>query len=161
KYSEVKSMNSNNYYKASSDWVYEIYQSQIVWLRRSLLALVMMTILLTLSLLANLTLFPLKEKVPYLYAFDHATGEITKIGSLESNTLSSNWELSRYFLIHYVITRESYDYDNITIPYQIVWAQSNDNVKMQYEEAVKSSNSQSPYQLYGKDKYIRVRVISI
>ena len=99
-------------------------------------------LLLTLSLLSTFHLFPLKEKVPYLYAFDHATGEITKIGTLEPTTLSANWELSRYLLIHYVINYESYDYDNIDVPYQMVWAQSADNVKKQYEEQVKSSNPQ-------------------
>lgn len=150
-----------DYYQATSDWAYEIYQSQSLWLRRALAALTMMTILLGLSLLSHLFLLPLKEKVPYLYAFDHATGEITKIGTLEPTTLSSNWELSRYLLIHYVMNYEGYDVDNLDIPYQLVWAQSNDNVRKQYEDNVKSSNQHSPYRLLGKDKYITVRVISI
>jgi len=153
--------NKTNFYNATSDWAYDMYQSHTVWLRRTLFAVVAMTILLTLSLLYNLYLFPLKEKVPYLYAFDQATGEITKIGTLEPTTLSANWGLSRYFLIHYVINRESYDADNLDIPYQMVWAQSADNVKKQYEEEVKSGNLHSPYRLYGKEKYITTRVISI
>lgn len=153
--------NKNDFYRATADWTYDVYQSQTLWLRRTLLALIIVTILLALSLLANLFLLPLKEKVPYLYAFDHATGEITKIGALEPATLSSNWALSRYFLIHYVISRESYDADNLDIPYQLVWAQSADNVRKQYEEEVKSGNLHSPYRLYGKEKYITTRVISI
>jgi len=118
-------------------------------------------ILLTLSLITNVCLFPLKEKVPYLYAFDHATGEVTKIGTLEPTNLSSNWELARYCLIRYVINYESYDYDNIDVPYQMVWAQSAEHVRKQYEEKVKSSNDTSPYRLYGKDKYITVHVLSV
>lgn len=153
--------NKGNYYSAASDWAYDMYQSQTVWLRRALLALIILALLLCISLLANLYLFPLKEKIPYLYAFDHATGEVTKIGTLQSTTLSTNWELSRYFLIHYVINHESYDHDNVDLPYQMVWAQSSDNVRKQYEDQVKSSNPNSPYRLYGKDKYITVRVISI
>lgn len=150
-----------SYYKAASDWAYEVYYSQSVWLRRALFGLAVLSILLTLSLIANVCLFPLKEKVPYLYAFDHATGEVTKIGSLEKTSLSSNWELSRYFLIHYVIHYESYDYDNIEVPYQMVWAQSADTVRKQYEEKVKSSNDSSPFRLYGKDKYVTVHVTSV
>lgn len=159
--SSDKAFNKSDYYQATSDWAYDMYQSQTVWLRRTLLALVVLTLLLILSLFSNLYLFPLKEKVPYLYAFDHATGDITKVGTLEPTTLSSNWALTRYFLIHYVINHESYDYDNLDLPYQMVWAQSSDNVRKQFEEQVKSSHPQSPYRLYGKDKYITVRVISV
>jgi type IV secretory pathway component VirB8 len=156
-----KSFKKPDYYKATSDWAYDMYQSQTIWLRRALFALLFLSLLLALSLLSNLYLFPLKEKVPYLYAFDHATGEVTKIGTLEPTTLSANWELSRYFLIHYVLNYESYHYDNIAIPYQMVWAQSDDTVRKQYEEQVKSSNDNSPYRSYGKDKFITVRVVAI
>ena len=151
----------SDYYRASSDWVYELYQSKSLWLRWALFGLIVMSLLLSLSLLSNLYLFPLKEKVPYLYAFDHATGEITKIGTLEPTTLSTNWELSRYLITRYVINYESYDYDNVEVPYQQVWSQSGDKVKKQYEESVNSSNHTSPFYLYGKDKYITVRVVSI
>ena len=151
----------SHFYQATTDWAYDRYQSQTMWLRRTLVALVLVAILLMLSLVANLCLLPLKEKVPYLYAFDKATGEVTKIGTLESTSLLANWALARYFLIRYVINYESYDYDNVDVPYQLVWAQSADNVRAQYETQVKSNNAQSPYRLYGKDKYITVRVISI
>ncbi len=150
-----------DFYQASSDWAYDMYQSQTVWLRRALLTIFMLFILLALSLLAQLYLLPLKEKVPYLYAFDHATGEVTKVGVLEPTTLSANWQVARYFIIHYVLQRESYDVDNIDQPYQMVWAQSSDQVKKQYDAEVKSGNLRSPYRLYGKDKYMTTRVISI
>jgi type IV secretory pathway component VirB8 len=149
------------YCEEATNWAYDRYQSQGMWLRRSLLGLAMTASLLTLSLASNLMLIPLKEKVPYLYAFDHATGEITKIGSLEKTTLSENWELSRYLLIHYVMNYESYDVDNINLPYQLVWAQSDDHVRSQYEALMKSDNKVSPFQRYGKDKYVTVKVISI
>ncbi len=152
---------SNDFHREANSWAYDRYQSQSLWLRRSLLGLGGLSIFLGMSLTANLLLIPLKEKVPYLYAFDHATGEITKIGTLESTTLSANWELSRYFLIHYVMNYEGYDYGNINVPYQLVWAQSGDQVRQQYEAIMKSDNKQSPYQRYAKDKYVTVRVISV
>lgn len=149
------------YYQSTKDWAYEIFQSKSLQLRWALCGLIVMTMMLCLSLLSHLYLMPLKEKVPYLYAFDHATGEITKIGTLEPSTLTANWELSRYLMIRYVINYESYDYDNIDNPYQQVWAQSGDKVRKQYEDSINSSNKTSPINLYGKDKYITVRVISI
>ncbi len=156
-----KQSTEENFYQSASDWAYDMHQSHTLWLRRCLYSLVGFGILLTLSLILNLALFPLKEKVPYLYAFDHATGEVTKVGTLDSTTLSSNWEMSRYFLIHYVIQYESYDFDNVEQPYQMVWAQSSEHVRDQYDAIVKSGNTNSPYHLYSKDKYVTVRVISI
>lgn len=148
-------------YQEANDWSYDRYYSQSLWVRRSLLSMVVLIMLLGMSLTGNLLLIPLKEKVPYLYAFDHSTGEITKIGQLDSTTLSGNWELSRYLLIHYVINYESYDFDNLNVPYQLVWAQSADHVRSQYEVLMNTSNTKSPYQLFGKDKYVTVRVISV
>lgn len=146
---------------AASDWAYEMYLSQSVRLRRATLVIISLILLLALSLINTLVLIPLKENVPYLYAFDHASGEITKIGNLERTTLTENWALTRYLLIHYVTNHEEYSADNIDVPYQFVWAQSSENVRKQYEEEVKSSNDKSPYRLYGKDKYVTVRVIAI
>jgi type IV secretion system protein VirB8 len=149
------------FYQASYDWAYDQYHSQMIWLRRTVLALVVTVILLFLSLLSHILLLPLKEKIPYLYAFDHATGEITKIGELEPNALSTNWALSRYLITHYVMNYEGYHFENIDLPYQLVFSQSSEPVRAQYEDQVKSSNPNSPYRLYGKDKYVTVRVISI
>lgn len=146
---------------AAFDWAYEIYLSQAVRLRRAVLAIIGLFLLLVLSLLVILVLLPLKENIPYLYAFDKASGEITKIGTLERTTLSENWALTRYLLIHYVTNREEYNADNIDVPYQMTWAQSGENVRKQYEQEVNSSNKKSPYRLYGKDKYVTVQVISI
>ncbi len=154
-------MKKDDFYQASFNWTYDMYQSQTVWLRRALVALGIVIILLGVSIAANLILIPLKEKVPYLYAFDHATGEVTKIGELEKTNLSSNWALARYFLIHYVMNYESYNSDNIDLPYQQVFAQSADDVKKQFDNLVSSTNPNSPYRLYGKDKFITVKVISI
>ena len=149
------------YHQEARDWAYDRYFVQGVWLRRCLLSLVVVTSLLVMSLAGNLLLIPLKEKVPYLYAFDHATGQVTKIGTLEPTRLSANWELSRYFLIHYVMNYESYNYDNLDVPYQLVWAQSADHVRSQYDALMKSDNKQSPYRRFGKHSYVTVRVISV
>lgn len=150
-----------NYYQEAKDWSYDRYYSQGIWLRRCLLSLIVVTAFLAMSLTGNLLMIPLKEKVPYLYAFDHATGEITKIGTLEPTTLAANWELSRYLLIHYVMNYESFDFDNLNVPYQLVWAQSADHVRSQYEALMKSDSKQSPYQRFGKDNYVTVRVVAV
>lgn len=150
-----------NHKEAAADWAYEMYLSQSVRLRRATLLIVGLFILLGLSIVSTIVLIPLKENVPYLYAFDHASGEITKIGTLEPTILSGNWALTRYLLIHYVTNYEEYSAENIDVPYQMVWAQSSENVRKQYQEQVNSGNDKSPYRVYGKDKYVTVRVVAI
>ncbi len=147
--------------KESEAWLYDMYLNASVWLKRCLVVIVVLSVALILSLIANLNLAPLKEKVPYLYSFDHATGEVTKLGRLEASTMTADWAMTRYFLITYTLNRESYDYYNIDHPYQIAWAMSDYNVQTQYEGDVNSSSASSPYKMYGKDKYITVVVKSV
>jgi len=149
------------YYQTSADWRYDIYQSKTVWLRYSMIGNAGLLLALLLALLTLVCLVPLKQKVPYLYTFNHATGEVTKLGELEPTHLTANWQLTRYFLIHYVMNRESYDRDNLDLPYQSAWAQSNPTIRQQYEAEVDSQASTSPYQKYGKDKAIRIPKVSV
>jgi len=151
----------DNYYKEALTWSHDSYYANKLWLRRATLGIVILSIMLFMSLLSHLLLLPLKEKVPFLYAFDNTTGEITKLGELESSKLSANWELTRYLLIHYVINYESYNFDNLNIPYQLVWAQSSLDVRTKYEALMKTNNKNSNYHKYGKDKYITVHVLSV
>ena len=152
---------SKEFYEASSDWFYDMYHSQVVWIRRLFISVVLLFTLLFLSVLTNLLLFPLKQKVPYLYSFDKATGEVTKLGELEPNKLSANWEMARFFLTRYVLAREGYDYYNIDLPYQAAWAMSNDDIRNQYEQEVDSHIETSPYRVYGKSKYVVAEIVSI
>lgn len=149
------------FHQEATDWFYDRYQSQTVWLHRALLGIVFLFILLALSLATNVLCFPLKEKVPYLYGFNDTTGEIKALGQLVPSTLNSNWQLTRFFLIRYVINRESYDSDDIDVPYQIAWAMSAPDVAKQYDGQVDSSVATSPFQVYGKDKFITVRVLDV
>lgn len=152
---------SKEFYETSGDWFYDMYHSQVVWVRWLTVGVVVLFVLLFLSVITNILLFPLKQKVPYLYTFDKATGEVTKLGELEPNKLNASWEMSRFFLTKYIIARESYDFYNIDIPYQTAWAMSNDEIRRQYEQEVDSQVDTSPYKIYGKNKYIIIEVLSI
>lgn len=149
------------FYEVARKWAYDANHSHTVWLKRSLLALGVLSLLLFMSLLLNVFLFPLKQKVPYLYAFNNATGEVTRLGELESTKLTENWAMTRYFLTQYVLNREGYNSDNLDYPYQVAWSMSDDPIRKTYASEVRTDNPQSPYMLYGKDKYIRVDVKSI
>ncbi|WP_218813802.1 virB8 family protein [Rickettsiella endosymbiont of Dermanyssus gallinae] len=153
---EINSDLKQAYYQTATDWRYDIYQNKSVWLRYSLIGNAGLLLTLLLALLTLVCLVPLKQKVPYLYTFNHATGEITKLGELEPTHLTANWQLTRYFLIHYVMNRENYDRDDLERPYQLAWAQSSPTIRQQYDAEVDSNAPTSPYQKHGKDKTIRV-----
>src|SRR5687767_6400060 len=88
--SDIKDEN-NDYYQTMADWRYDKYESQTLWLNRSLIALAIIIIALLISLITNLMLFPLKEKVPFLYAVNETTGELTQIGQFQPEKFENNW----------------------------------------------------------------------
>jgi type IV secretion system protein VirB8 len=151
----------DKFYQTASDWRYDQYYSKTIWLRYSLIGNAGLLLGLLLTLLLFIFLFPLKQSVPYLYAFNNATGEINKLGELEPTRLTANWQMTRYFIMHYVMNRESYDSDDLEVPYQLAWAQSSATIRKQYDAEVDSNVADSPYQKYGKDKMITIRVLSI
>jgi type IV secretion system protein VirB8 len=145
----------------ASDWLYDMYHSSTVWLNRALVGLCVLALLLAISIVTNFLLFPLKRQVPYLYAFNQATGEVTKLGELSPSQLPSNWQMSRFFLMHYVMDRESYDADNLDYPYQIAYAMTEPVLRDEYDRQVDSKNPASPYSLYGKNKYVTIHVLAV
>lgn len=150
-----------NYYTQASQWRYQIYESQTVWLTRSLIALGVISLMLILSLLSNLFLFPLKQTVPFLYTVNEKTGELTQIGEFKPESFKENWLMTRFLIIRYIVNRESYDADNLERPYQITWAMSDDKIAKDYANAVRTDNLSSPYAIYGKSKFIHGDVLSI
>lgn len=158
---DVGQDSNSNYYQEAHDWRYQIYESQQVWLNRSLLATAVLGLLLILSLVSHLLLLPLKEKIPFLYVLNETTGELTQLGNFTQDSFKADWLMTRFFLIRYVENRESYDNDNLDHPYQITWAMSDESMATQYAKSVQTNNSDSPYAKYGKDKFISVHILSV
>ena len=152
---------NDDYFANCANWHYQIYESQRVWLSRAIILIILLFITLTLSLCANFFLFPLKQNVPYLYAVNETTGELTQLGQFQVEKQNNQWLMTRFLIVRYVVNRESYDSDNLDEPYQIAWAMSDDNIAQSYAQAVRTDNEQSPYALYGKNKYINVHVLAV
>lgn len=151
----------NDFYEEARNWHYDKYESQKVWLNRAVLAIGILSIFLLVSLLLNAMLFPLKEKIPFLYAVNENTGELTQIGQFRPEQWKQHWLMTRFLLIRYVINRESYDADNLDRPYQIAWAMSDNAIARDYASQVDTSNPQSQFSLFGKTKFITVHVLSV
>lgn len=151
----------STFYQEARDWRYEKYESQQVWLNRALVMIGALLVLLVISFITTASLFPLKEKVPFLYSLNERTGELTQVGEFRAEKFSANWLMTRFFLIRYVINRESYDADNLDRPYQIAWAMSEPKIASDYAAKVSTTNPASPFAVYGKDKFITAHVLSV
>lgn len=114
-----------------------------------------------------LYMLPLKEKVPYVAVVDPYTGnaftsklsgdyrQVTSLGSIEA--------LNRANIAQYVMSRESYDFAMMKIrDWQLTYAMSTPEVGREYGEYHDTRrNPSAPLTEYGRDRAIRVKILSI
>jgi len=110
-------------------------------------------------------LLPLKEKVPYLVMADAFTGTSTVArltGDFNHNSITTSDAVNRSNIAHFVLARESYDYALIRLrDWTTVYTMASPDVAAAYTRLHSSQNPDSPYNLYGKAKSIRVAILSI
>ena len=61
----MKKIKREAFYQAAADWRYDVYHSQAVWLRYSLIGNIGLLLCLLLTLITQVCLIPLKQKIPY------------------------------------------------------------------------------------------------
>ncbi|RYF56687.1 MAG: type IV secretion system protein [Comamonadaceae bacterium] len=110
-------------------------------------------------------MLPLKEKVPYLVIADAYTGtataaRLTDDGALQRITTSE--AINRSNVAHFILARESYDLAITNLrDWTTVLTMSSPSVSGGYTNLYSSANPANPYTLYGKDRAVRVRILSI
>jgi type IV secretion system protein VirB8 len=110
-------------------------------------------------------MLPLKEKVPYLVMADAYTGTAT-VARLNEDALnhriSTSEAINRSNVAHFVLARESYDVALTNLrDWATVLTMSSPGVAAAYTSLHASNNPNSPYKAYGRDKAIRVKILSI
>jgi type IV secretion system protein VirB8 len=110
-------------------------------------------------------MLPLKEKVPYLVMADAYTGTSTVArlqGDFANNSITASEAINRSNVAHFVMARESYDVALMNLrDWTTVYTMSTPEVSSGYTALHSPNNPQSPYQLYGKTRAIRVKILSI
>lgn len=108
---------------------------------------------------------PLKEKVPYLVMADAYTGTSTVArlrDDFAKNSITASEAINRSNTAHFVFARESYDLAILRLKdWKTVHTMAGPGVKAAYTALHADSNSASPYRLYGADKAVRVKILSI
>jgi type IV secretion system protein VirB8 len=110
-------------------------------------------------------MLPLKEKVPFLVMADAYTGTATVArltGSFENQNITASDAINRSNVAQYVMARESYDHAVMGLrDWQLVHVMSSKPVSDAVRARYAGNNPQSPITLYGKERAIRVRILSI
>lgn len=110
-------------------------------------------------------MLPLKEKVPYLVMADAYSGTATVArltGGLDGLAVSQWDALHRSNVAHYVLARESYDLALLKLrDWTTVYTMSAPQVATEYTALNSSGNPESPFNVHGKSKAIRVQINSI
>lgn len=108
---------------------------------------------------------PLKEKVPYLVIADAYTGTSTAARLTDDATLqrvTTSEAINRSNVAHFVLAREAYDLALTNLrDWTTVLTMSAPQVAGGYTNLYSSQNPTNPFKLYGKDRAVRVRILSI
>jgi type IV secretion system protein VirB8 len=110
-------------------------------------------------------ILPLKEKVPYIVMADAYTGtsSVARLtDDLVDRRISSSEAINRSNVAHFVLARESYDLALTNLrDWRTVLTMAGPQVAPAYTDLHASTNPDSPYKTYGKDRAIRVKILSI
>lgn len=110
-------------------------------------------------------MLPMKEKVPYLVMADAYSGNATVArlqGDFENNSITSREAVNRSNVARFVTARESYDIALMTLQdWATVYTMSTPEVASGYTSLHSRKNPSSPYNQYGPNRSIRVRILSI
>lgn len=110
-------------------------------------------------------MLPLKQKVPYLVMADAYTGTSTVARLTEDlahRRITTSEAINRSNVGHFVMARESYDLALLKLgDWTTVQTMASPGVKADYTRLYSPMNPDSPYKIYGKDKAIRIRLLSI
>jgi type IV secretion system protein VirB8 len=110
---------------------------------------------------ALILLTPLKTVEPYTLLVDRTTGYVQALKPLDADKIAPDAALTQSFLVQYVIARESFDVDTLTLNYNKVAAWSAEQARSGYLSSVQVSNPQSPLIVYPRTTVIETRVKSV
>ena len=110
-------------------------------------------------------ILPLKEKEPYLVMADAYTGQSTVAklnGNWKANSITTSEAVNKSNISHFVVARESFDNQLIYLrDWATVYSMSIPDVSNEYRAWMNQSNAESPLNVYGSQKSIRVQILSI
>jgi type IV secretion system protein VirB8 len=107
-------------------------------------------------------MLPLKKIEPYMIMADPYSGAayVSKLqGDYNFKTLTTQEAVQRSNLVHYIVARESFDFDiTRNRDWDMVHLMSEGGVALSYTQMHASDNPQAPARLFGRDRSLRIKV---
>lgn len=110
-------------------------------------------------------MLPLKEKVPYIVMADANSG-LSSVAQLTDDVFSrrvtASEAVNRSNIAHFILARESFDVAIINMrDWATVLTMSSSSVAQVYVNLHAQSNPDAPFKTYGRERAIRVKILSI
>ncbi len=111
-------------------------------------------------------MLPLRKDVPYLVMADAYTGTATVAelrGDFSKHSITQNEAINRSNVAHYIMARESYDFALMELGdyWKRVYAMSSPDISRLYDAYHNARNPEAPRNVYGRERAIRVKILSI
>jgi type IV secretion system protein VirB8 len=133
--------------------------------RRAWIVAISAVAIVVLLVIGMIIVLPLKEKVPYLIMADPYTGtsSLSKITeNFASKQITSNEAINKSNAAHFIIARESYDWDLINRrDWNTVFSMSNSDISTNFKNLFADDNPKNPDKLYGRAQTVRVKIKTI
>lgn len=104
-------------------------------------------------------MMPLKTNTPYVIRVDSATGVPDIVTAMTDKPTHYDTVMDKYWLAHYVLDREGYDWYTLQKRYDEVGLLSSGPVGRAYAQLFQGPNALD--HMYGKNVQVRVKVISV
>ena len=118
-------------------------------------------IITIIAVIAFMALFPLKMRVPFIFATNNIVDDYPKIKSLLNYVGEDpNFALRRHLIGHYVKLREQYDATVFDRDHNAVLYLSRPNVLKEYDEFVSPLNPYGPVAMYQRNTQRKINILS-
>ncbi|WP_117196075.1 virB8 family protein [Rhizobium terrae] len=159
---ETKDIDLRSYYQSGDLWEQEIVKRAkrsraLAWFVTMIFGCITL-----LSLLALVTLVPLKSFEPYVVVVDKNTGYLeVKSGLTRPTNLTEQQAITQANIVRYIHSREGYDPYAISDNFGIAALLSTGNAARELQELYSAANAKNPAKLYGKSKRVTTDIASV
>ena len=142
-----------------AQWHQDLYGSAIVSRNRWLVVGIISLVLAILEAGALIALTPLKAVEPYVIQVDNNTGMTTILEPLKEKTITENEAVTKFFIVKYVVARETYDPQDLNQNYERVRLMSTSEEAGRFDDYIRGSDG--PVETFKTNTIRSIRVSSV
>lgn len=142
-----------------AQWHQDLYGSAVVSRNRWFLLGIVALIVATLEAGALMALAPLKAVEPYVIQVDNASGLTTVLEPLKEKSLTENEAVTKFFILKYVVARETYDPQDLNQNYERVRLMSTADEVGRFDDFIRGPNG--PVETFKTTTTRTIRVSSV